>query len=133
MVYFRNLTGDFTFNTLKMDLGQDYDFYAGGEGAVTFDYRQGSGISRILVKLFDGDTEVASSLWLNPSDYSFHSTSIGLDGDETSVDNIRFMIQNTTSANYYAYFDNIVVTPEPATMGLLGFGAIGLLARRRRR
>ncbi|MFP4107177.1 MAG: PEP-CTERM sorting domain-containing protein [Phycisphaerae bacterium] len=31
------------------------------------------------------------------------------------------------------YLDNLVVVPEPATMALLGFGALGVLIRRRRK
>lgn len=38
-----------------------------------------------------------------------------------------------TNANSIAYFDDVSMTPEPATMVLLGLGGVGLLIRRRRR
>jgi hypothetical protein len=32
----------------------------------------------------------------------------------------------------HAYMDDLSVTPEPATMALLGFGGLGMLIRRKR-
>jgi hypothetical protein len=39
---------------------------------------------------------------------------------------------NTSGGTWYSYVDDIVVTPEPATMGLLALGGLGMLIRRKR-
>ena len=43
---------------------------------------------------------------------------------------MRFCGEYLTGADY-AYIDNIVLTPEPATLGLLALGGLALLRRRR--
>ena len=61
---------------------------------------------------------------------SFPSTSVtGFTAAATQY--AAFYGSTDTNINFTGYVDNFTVAPEPASLGLLGLGALGLLARRR--
>ena len=90
-------------------------------------------VDLMIVGCVDGD---GLTMWVNPASESDTPalTRAGL-GNWSTIDGIGF----TSDVNDATLFDNFVggesfaeVVPEPATMGLLAFGGIAVLTRRRR-
>lgn len=122
----------------KWDLGGSYDFYDGGEGVVSIDVRTLSNVNTDWVQynFYDSSDDVVAAKRYTFTDTDWHTVTLSdaFSGDETAVTYLKIVVarESGSSSSIYSYNDNFVATPEPATLGLLGLGALGLLRRRNR-
>ncbi len=112
----------------------EFDIYAVIQGGSTATY---AGVERIALSTqTNGWTELAdSSFYLGFGetmhcvvDYSAYKTSAYASPTDT-YGSIVFAFN--ADAPIYMYIDNVMLTPEPATLTLLGFGGLALLRRRK--
>lgn len=84
-------------------------------------------------EIINSDTSVGINIYESDGitlvDSGTYSHDSGMGSDRTLIFKCTANAGNTVGG----YIDNVVVTPEPATMVLLGLGGVGLLIRRRRR
>ena len=117
-----------------LGLGADYDIWDGGNGAVSVWVSRYSKASNITVELRNGSTVRADALHIFNDYQTYHEVTIPLDGDETDINNIVFRTYTwqSTSSMSAVLVDDLVITPEPATILML-VGGLSMALRRRKR
>lgn len=120
----------------SIDLGNSYDFYASGNGQLTFDMRRFTGpVYRASVLAFSNGSQVGQSSIIAFSNNDWSTYAINLTTQATDVDEFKIYVSRigTDTSASYVCLDNIQFSavPEPATLGLLSLG--GLVALRKKR
>jgi len=127
---------DLTITFLYDDGGEaDEDWGESATGdALVIDIKFGDGAWTEAVRIDAGQGDTPADTWNVGGDYVFqsYSGSLGNPGGEATMD-IRIGYEGCQSTAHTLDIDGIEVTPEPATMVLLGLGGVGLLLKRRRR
>ena len=86
---------------------------------------------------FDGWNQLGLRYTATGVDYLFNGQVVGADNDsgyQTTLNLDGVLLQGWQGeVDYTATFDNLVVTPEPATMSLLALGGLAVLKRRRKK
>lgn len=112
-------------------MAQTVAFTTGEEYTLTFDWRRaassGTGTCMVLQIRDDVAGEYVKSITYSADNTDVHSETVTFTAPRDSLI-VRFKSSYTAGA-----VDNIVLTPEPATLAVLGVGSIGMLWRRRRR
>ena len=122
------------YMSVFLTLDDNYDVWAGGTGAVSVWVERSSKASNITVELRNGTTVLADALHVFSDYTTWHEVTIPLDGDETAINNIVFRTYTwqSNSSQSAVHVDDLVITPEPATILML-VGGLSMALRRRRR
>ena len=125
------------------DLGQDYDFYQGGSGTISFQTAtfNASNTQDLRVQLRDS-SNAPKAWWVDSTLSGTFETSTqatlagGAWSDTTAIRYVYFAVsRNATTSTASGLMDNFnasaTVIPEPATFGLLGLASAGLFYIRR--
>lgn len=118
----------------SINLGGSYDFYAGGNGKLTFDIRKWTGpVYRAAVLLYSNDVQVGQSSMVSFANNDWKNYSVNLTDQATDVDKIKIYISRigTDTSAAYVCVDNLQYSvPEPATMGLLSVGGLLVVSKK---
>jgi len=122
-------------------LTADWKGDVGSQGWVEvllFSVTQGTSVSNITSRLDQGDmADIAFMKEWGVPPWDWEAALPAPGGNGGMISNIGDVVVGlklgSLDGESFSSFDNLVLTPEPATIALLGFGAVGLLARRRRK
>ena len=126
------------YHFVKIPLGAEYDFWAGGAGLATAQALEGPGkeVMWLTIELRHND-EYRAHGQLSPDNQGVWGELVidqDFDGDETDINTIYMEMvgQKSGSGSAHFYVDDFLVIPEPATILMLVGGASMALRRRKR-
>jgi len=106
---------------------------AAGEGTATIYYTTRRVTYNLLAELSDDAGEFLSYETFAAGNHDRHELSINFDAEVDQTLTVQFVAQQVESdTNRYLGVQAVAVTPEPATMALLGIGGLGVLLKRKR-